>query len=205
MAKSGLLNVPVMGIAASPWSLAQLRERASDSIRQTGKIDDRKALKQLLAQLRYVQGNYNDPATFKALKLLLGEARRPTHYLATAEAYPRGIERRIAGGLDPAVGSVASIFASRWDVPFKDKVPQALRNDLGIAIVKRTYKAYREQLVSKRWETLATAGARSQRLLWASTGTKDPAAPDTLYITALAAPNTINTMPEKSQRGGAAP
>ena len=120
------------------------------------------------------------------------------HYLAAAEAYLRGIERRIADGLDPAVGSVASIFVSRWDVAVKDKVPQALRNHLGIAIAKRTYKAYREQLASKRWQTLAAAGGRPQRLLWASTGTKDPGAPDTLYIEALAAPDTINTMPEKT-------
>lgn len=120
------------------------------------------------------------------------------HYLAAAEAYLRGIERRIAAGLDPAVGSVASLFVSRWDVAIRDKVPQELRNQLGIAIAKRTYKAYRELLDSPRWQKLAAAGARPQRLLWASTGTKDPAAPDTLYIEALAAPNTINTMPEKT-------
>ena len=120
------------------------------------------------------------------------------HYIAAAEAYVRGIERRIAAGLDPAVGSVASIFVSRWDVAIKDKVPQELRNRLGIAIAKRTYKAYRELLASPRWQKLASAGARPQRLLWASTGTKDPAAPDILYIEALAAPNTINTMPENT-------
>ena len=120
------------------------------------------------------------------------------HYLAAADAYLRGIERRVAAGLDPAVGSVASIFVSRWDVAIKDKVPQELRNRLGIAIAKRTYRAYRELLASKRWQTLASAGARPQRLLWASTGTKDPAAPDTLYIDALAAPDTVNTMPEKT-------
>lgn len=120
------------------------------------------------------------------------------HYLAAAEAYMRGIERRIADGLDPVVGSVASIFISRWDVAVKDKVPQALRNHLGIAIAKRTYKAYRELLASKRWQTLAVAGAQPQRLLWASTGTKDASAQDTWYIEALAAPDTINTMPEKT-------
>jgi transaldolase len=120
------------------------------------------------------------------------------HYLAAAEAYMRGIERRIAAGLDPAVGSVASIFVSRWDVAIKDRVPQELRNRLGIAIAKRTYKAYIELLASQRWQALAAAGARPQRLLWASTGTKDPAAPDTLYIDALAAPDTVNTMPEKT-------
>ncbi|HSH42972.1 MAG TPA: transaldolase [Arenicellales bacterium] len=119
-------------------------------------------------------------------------------YTAAAEAYMRGIERRLAAGLAPRVDSVASLFVSRWDVAVKDKVPQPLRNRLGIAIAKRTYKAYRDRLVSSRWLELANAGARPQRLLWASTGTKDPAAADTLYIEALAAPDTINTLPEKT-------
>ena len=119
-------------------------------------------------------------------------------YLAAAEAYLRGIERRIAAGLEPQVSSVASIFVSRWDVAVKDRVPPALRNRLGIAIARRAYKAYVELLASPRWLTLAAAGAGEQRLLWASTGTKDPQAPDTLYIEALAAPNTINTIPEKT-------
>jgi transaldolase len=109
------------------------------------------------------------------------------HYLAAAEAYMRGIERRIAAGLNPAVGSVASLFVSRWDVAIKDKVPAALRNRLGIAMAMRSYTAYRELLATPRWQILAAAGARPQRLLWASTGTKDPAAPDTLYLEALAA------------------
>ncbi len=119
-------------------------------------------------------------------------------YLAAADAYMRGIERRIAAGLDPKVGSVASIFISRWDVAVKDKVPAELANQLGIAIARRTYQAYRELLVSPRWRKLRSAGANEQRLLWASTGTKDPQAPDTLYVQALAAPDTINTMPEKT-------
>ena len=119
-------------------------------------------------------------------------------YLAAAEAYLRGIERRIAAGLDPSVASVASLFVSRWDVAVTDKVPDELRNRLGIAIARRTYKAYRELLASPRWQRLADAGARPQRLLWASTGTKDPKASDTLYVEALAAPDTINTMPEKT-------
>ena len=110
----------------------------------------------------------------------------------------RGIERRIAAGLDPEVGSVASIFVSRWDAAVKDEVPQQLRNHLGIAIAKRAYKAYRALLASPRWRKLVVAGARSQRLLWASTGTKDPDASDTLYIEALAAPDTINTIPDKT-------
>jgi transaldolase len=117
-------------------------------------------------------------------------------YVAAAEAYMRGIERRLGAGLDPGVTSVASLFVSRWDVAVKDKVPPELRNRLGIAVAKRTYKAYRELLASARWGKLAAAGAKPQRLLWASTGTKDPAAPDTMYIEALAAPDTINTIPE---------
>jgi transaldolase len=120
------------------------------------------------------------------------------HYLAATDAYMRGIERRIAAGLDPKVGSVASLFVSRWDVAVKDKVPEELRNRLGIAIAMRTYKAYREMLDSKRWQKLAASGAQPQRLLWASTGTKDPAAPDVLYIEALAAPDTVDTIPEKT-------
>jgi len=120
------------------------------------------------------------------------------HYLAAAEAYLRGIERRLAAGLDPAVGCVASLFISRWDVAVRNQVPDALRNHLGIAIAKRTYQAYRDLLASKRWQTLADAGARPQRLLWASTGSKDPEASDTLYLEALAAPDTINTIPEKT-------
>jgi transaldolase len=119
-------------------------------------------------------------------------------YVASAEAYLRGIERRIAAGLDPRVESVASLFVSRWDKAVADKVPAGLRNRLGIAIGGRTYRAYRDLLASPRWRTLASAGARAQRLLWASTGTKDPNASDTLYIEALAAPETINTMPEKT-------
>ena len=119
-------------------------------------------------------------------------------YLAAVEAYLRGIERRIAAGLDPQIASVASLFISRWDTAVNDKVPASMRNQLGIAIGKRTYRAYCELLASNRWQALADAGARMQRLLWASTGTKDPNAPATLYVEALAAPDTINTMPEKT-------
>jgi transaldolase len=117
-------------------------------------------------------------------------------YLAAAEAFLRGIERRIDAGLKPVVGSVASIFVSRWDSAVMAKVPDSLRDKLGIAIAKRTYKAYRESLVSPRWQRAFNFGARPQRLLWASTGTKDPQASDVLYIKALAAPFTVNTMPE---------
>ena len=118
------------------------------------------------------------------------------HYVAAAEAFLRGIERRIDAGLKPDVGSVASVFVSRWDAAVVGKVPAALNNKLGIAIAKRTYKAYRDLLGSSRWQRIYNAGARPQRLLWASTGTKDPQASDVLYIKALAAPFTVNTMPE---------
>jgi len=119
-------------------------------------------------------------------------------YLAAAEAYMRGIERRVAAGLPPRIDSVASLFVSRWDVAVQEKVPPALRNRVGIAEAKRAYKTYRDLLASPRWRALAAIGARPQRLLWASTGTKDPDASDTLYVEALAAPDTVNTMPEKT-------
>src|SRR6201997_2781154 len=118
------------------------------------------------------------------------------HYVAAAEAFLRGIERRIGAGLPPNVDSVASVFVSRWDGAVAGKVPVSLNNKLGIAVAKRTYKAYRDLLSSPRWERIYNAGARPQRLLWASTGTKDPKAPDVMYIKALAAPFTVNTMPE---------
>jgi transaldolase len=117
-------------------------------------------------------------------------------YLAAAEAFLRGIERRMDAGVNPDVGSVASVFISRWDVAVMEKVPDALRDQLGIAIAKRIYKAYRSLLRSPRWERVYNSGARPQRLLWASTGTKDPKASDILYIKALSAPFTVNTMPE---------
>ena len=119
-------------------------------------------------------------------------------YLAVAEAYMRGIERRIEARLDPKVESVASLFVSRWDVAVKDQVPVNHRNRLGVAIAGRTYKAYRELLAGPRWKRLAGAGAHPQRLLWASTGVKDPEASDTLYVEQLAAPDTIDTIPEKT-------
>ncbi len=118
------------------------------------------------------------------------------HYVSAAEAFLRGIERRIEAGLKPGVGSVASVFISRWDSAVMGKVPDSLRDQLGIAIAKRTYKAYRALLPSPRWQRVFNAGARPQPLLWASTGTKDPKASDVLYIKALAAPLTVNTMPE---------
>jgi transaldolase len=122
----------------------------------------------------------------------------PDQYLTAAQAWASGIERRLAAGLSPVVHSVASLFVSRWDVAVKDKVPAELHNRLGIAIAQATYRGYRELLHSPRWRKLKAAGAPLQRLLWASTGTKDPAASDVLYIEALAAPGTINTIPDKT-------
>lgn len=120
------------------------------------------------------------------------------HYVAAAEAYLRGIERRLTAGLNPNVASVASVFVSRWDVAVAGKTSAGLNNRLGIAIGQRTYRAYCEHLASPRWQRLANAGARPQRLLWASTGTKDPKAPEDLYVKALAAPLTVDTIPEKT-------
>jgi transaldolase len=117
-------------------------------------------------------------------------------YVAAAEAYMRGINRRIAAGLNPQVGSVGSLFVSRWDASVATRVPEALKNRLGIAIAKRTYKAARALLGSPGWQRAYNAGARPQRPLWASTGTKDPQASPVLYVKALAAPYTVNTMPE---------
>lgn len=119
-------------------------------------------------------------------------------YVAAAEAYLRGIERRVAAGLNPAVGSVASLFISRWDVAVAGKVGADLTNQLGIAVAKQSYRAYQDLLSSERFQRLANVGAQAQRLLYASTGTKDPKASDTLYIQALAAPYTVNTMPENT-------
>ena len=119
-------------------------------------------------------------------------------YLKVAEAYLRGIERRIAAGLDPKISSVASVFVSRWDRAVADKLPQELVNKLGIAIMQRTYKAHCDLIAGQRWKDLEAKGARKQRMLWASTGTKDPKAPAGLYVEALAAPDTVDTMPEKT-------
>ena len=119
-------------------------------------------------------------------------------YVAAADAFLRGIERRIEAGLKPVVASVASLFVSRWDAAVAGKVTASLQNHLGIAIAKRTYKAYRGLLASSRWQRAFNSGARPQRLLWASTGTKDPKASDVLYVKALAAPFTVNTMPENT-------
>ncbi len=139
-----------------------------------------------------------EEATFRGIPvnvtLLFSEAQ----YVAAAEAHMRGLERRAAAGLDLDVRSVASLFLSRWDKYTADKVPADLRNRLGIAVGKLSYKAYRDLMETDRWQRLENLGARPQRLLFASTGTKDPNASDVLYIEALAAPNTIDTMPEET-------
>jgi transaldolase len=122
------------------------------------------------------------------------------HYLAAAEAYMRGVERRIADGLNPVVGSVASVFMSRWDAAVLDQVPDDLRDTIALAVGLKTYQAYRELMDSERWQRLKNSGARMQRLLWASTSTKDPTAPDTLYVHCLGAPFTVNTVPEATLR-----
>jgi transaldolase len=145
------------------------------------------------------EGQYAiEEATFQGVPVNVTLLFSAAHYIKAAEAYLRGIERRIAAGLDPNVHSVASMFISRWDKAVMGKVPKELQDLLGIAIAKRTYKAYRELLASPRWRKAASAGAPPQRLLWASTGTKDPKASDILYIKALASPETINTIPEKT-------
>jgi transaldolase len=119
-------------------------------------------------------------------------------YLASAQAFLRGVERRIDSGLNPDVASVASLFISRWDAAVAAKIPAAMQNRLGIAVGKQTFKAYREFLASERWQRAMNFGARPQRLLFASTGTKDPNASDIHYVKALAAPFTVNTIPENT-------
>jgi len=136
------------------------------------------------------------PAIFAGIPINVTLLFSREQYVAAAEAFLRGIERRIDAGLKPGVGSVASIFISRWDASVMGKVPESLRDKLGIAIARRTYKAYRDLLASPRWQRTFNFGARPQRLLWASTGTKDPKASDVLYVKSLAAPFTVNTMPE---------
>ncbi len=137
-----------------------------------------------------------EEATFAGVPVNVTLLFSREHYLAAADAYLRGVERRIAAGLRPDVGSVASLFVSRWDVAVAGKGPATLSNRLGIAVGQRAYKAYRDFLDAPRYQRAMNAGARPQRLLLASTGTKDPKAPDILYVKALAAPLTVDTMPE---------
>ena len=139
-----------------------------------------------------------EAATFAGVPINVTLLFSPEQYLAAAEAYLRGIERRVVAGLNPEVCSVASLFVSRWDAAVAGHVPATLSNRLGIAVAKRTYRAYFELLSSRRWQRALNAGARPQRLLFASTGTKDPSIPASLYVEALAAPMTVNTIPEKT-------
>ena len=139
-----------------------------------------------------------EEAIFKGIPINVTLLFSQEHYVGAAEAFLRGIERRIRAGLNPRVDSVASVFVSRWDAAVAGKVPPQLQNRLGIAMAMRLYRTYRELLTSSRWQRIYNLGARPQRLLWASTGTKDPHASDVLYIKALAAPFTVNTMPEKT-------
>jgi transaldolase len=141
-----------------------------------------------------------EEATFAGVPINVTLLFSTAQYLAAAEAYLRGLERRIEAGLNPNVPSVASVFISRWDVAVGDKVPGALTNTLGIAIGRTTYRAYAQFIGSSRWRRAYNAGARPQRLLFASTGTKDPKAPDILYVKGLNAPLTVNTMPENTLR-----
>jgi transaldolase len=139
-----------------------------------------------------------EAATFAGVPVNVTLLFSREQYMAAADAYLRGLERRVAAGLNPNVASVASLFVSRWDVAVADTAPTELRNTLGIAIAMRTHAAYLELLTSDRWRRLLNAGARAQRLLFASTGTKDPRASDILYVKALAAPHSVNTIPEKT-------
>ncbi len=141
-----------------------------------------------------------EEATFAGIPVNVTLLFSRAQYLASANAYLRGIERRVEAGLDPNVSSVASLFISRWDAAVMGRVPEHLRGRLGLAIGLKTYEAYRRLMDSDRWQRLANAGARVQRLLWASTGTKDPDSPDTMYIDGLRAPHTINTIPEATLR-----
>jgi transaldolase len=141
-----------------------------------------------------------EEATFAGVPVNVTLLFSSEQYRASADAYMRGIERRIKGGLAPSVPSVASVFMSRWDAAVSGRVPEQLRDRLGLAIGLTTYAAYRRLMDLDRWQRLANAGARVQRLLWASTGTKDPDARDTMYIDGLRAPHTINSVPESTLR-----
>ncbi|KAB2943474.1 MAG: transaldolase [Hyphomicrobium sp.] len=141
-----------------------------------------------------------EAATFAGVSVNVTLLFSSADYLAAAEAYMRGLERRVAAGLDADVRSVASVFISRWDRAVVEEVPDELKNRLGIAVGQHAYRAYRGLTASDRWQRLEGIGARPQRLLFASTSSKDKRATDTLYIEALAAPNTVNTMPEDTLR-----
>ena len=175
-----------------------LADDAEATIRQAAELHARAATKNLLIKIPGTTAGLVaiEETIFAGIPVNVTLLFSREQYVAASEAYMRGIERRIAAGLNPAVRSVASVFISRWDKAVIDRTPLELHGKLAIAIAQRTYKAYREMLDSEHWQRLWNWGARPQRLLWASTGTKDPDASDVLYIEALASPFTINTMPE---------
>ncbi|HEX2977231.1 MAG TPA: transaldolase [Bacteroidales bacterium] len=177
-----------------------LANRSSASVTRAGVLHDRVNKPNMFIKIPGTEEGIKaiEESIFNGVPINVTLLFSTEQYLAAAEAYMRGIERRIEKDLDPAVSSVASLFISRWDVAVHDKVPAELRNRLGISIALKTYKAYIDLYRSERWKKLEAAGARMQRLLWASTGTKDPDAPDVLYIEALVAPDTINTMPSET-------
>ncbi len=175
-----------------------LADDAEATIRQAAELHGRAATENLLIKIPGTAAGLVaiEETIFAGIPVNVTLLFSREHYLAASEAYMRGVERRIKAGLNPSVRSVASVFISRWDKAVIDSTPLELHGKLAIAIAQRTYKAYRDTLDSEHWQRLWNEGARPQRLLWASTGTKDPDASDVLYIEALAAPFTINTMPE---------
>ena len=177
-----------------------LADHAGNTVQAASRLHERAGLPNLFVKIPgTTQGVLAvEEAIFGGVPVNVTLLFSPEHYLAAAEAYLRALEHRLAAGLNLRVASVASLFVSRWDVAVDEEIAPAFHNRLGIAMAMRAYRAHRELLASERWQRLAKAGARPQRLLWASTGSKDPAAPDTLYVQALAAPGTINTLPEKT-------
>lgn len=177
-----------------------LADDAAGSVEAAQRIHAQAACRNLFVKIPGTPAGVEaiEEAIFRGVPINVTLLFSTAQYRAAAEAYQRGIERRIAAGLDPVVASVASVFVSRWDKAIAGTAPEDLRNGLGIAVAMRCYREYRALLASPRWRALEAAGARPQRLLWASTSTKDPSAPDTLYAEALAAPDTIDTMPAKT-------
>ena len=177
-----------------------LADDTDGSVAAAQRIHDQAACRNLFVKIPGTRAGVPaiEESIFRGVPINVTLLFSAAQYRAAAEAYLRGIERRIAAGLDPVVASVASVFVSRWDKAIADTAPEPLRNGLGIAVGMQCYRDYRELLASPRWKKLEAAGARPQRLLWASTSTKDPSAPDTLYAEALAAPDTIDTLPAKT-------
>lgn len=175
-----------------------LADDTEGSVEQAVELHSRADLANLLIKIPGTEAGLQaiEEVIFRGVPVNVTLLFSPEQYLAAADAYMRGVERRVEAGLNPAVGSVASLFVSRWDAAVIDEVPDSLRGRLGLAIGQRTYAAYRELMAGERAQRLANEGARTQRLLMASTGTKDPEASDVLYVEGLAAPNTVNTMPE---------